>query len=171
VAKNFFFLGIIFAASGVVGPPVALGLGLAFGLAFLHPFPKDTRELSRLLLQLSVVALGFGMNLRQVLDAGRAGFVYTALSIGFVLLAGAGLGRILAVQKRVSFLISAGTAICGGSAIAALSPILGAGEEEIAVSLCTVFVLNSVTLLAFPPIGFALHLTQDQFGLWCAGHS
>jgi uncharacterized integral membrane protein (TIGR00698 family) len=168
VAKNFFFLGIIFAASGVVGPPVALGLGVAFGLAFLHPFPKDTRELSRLLLQLSVVALGFGMNLRQVLDAGRAGFVYTALSIGFVLLAGAGLGRILAVQKRVSFLISVGTAICGGSAIAAVSPILGAGEEEIAVSLGTVFMLNSVALLAFPPIGFALHLTQDQFGLWCA---
>ena len=168
MAKNFFFLGIIFAASGVVGPPVALGLGLAFGLAFPHPFPKDTRELSRLLLQLSVVALGFGMNLRQVLDAGRAGFVYTALSISFVLLAGAGLGRILAVQKRVSFLISAGTAICGGSAIAAISPILGAGEEEIAISLGTVFVLNSVALLAFPPIGFALHLTQDQFGLWCA---
>ena len=168
MTKNLFFLGIIFAASGVVGPPIARGLGLAFGLAFPHPFPKDTRELSRLLLQLSVVALGFGMNLRQVLEAGRAGFLYTALSIGFVLLMGAGLGRALAVQKRVSFLISAGTAICGGSAIAAISPILGAGEEEIAISLGTVFVLNSVALLAFPPIGFALHLTQDQFGLWCA---
>jgi uncharacterized integral membrane protein (TIGR00698 family) len=168
VAKNLFFLGIIFAASGVVGPPVALGLGLAFGLAFLHPFPQDTRQLSKLLLQLSVVALGFGMDLRQVLEAGRAGFVYTALSIGFVLLAGTGLGRLLAVQKRVSFLISTGTAICGGSAIAAVSPILGASEEEIAVSLGTVFVLNSIGLLVFPPIGFALHLTQTQFGLWAA---
>lgn len=168
MARNLFFLGIIFAASGVIGPPVALGLGLAFGLAFLHPFPHDTRQLSKLLLQISVVALGFGMNLRQVLEAGRAGFMYTAISIGLVLLAGFGLGRILAVQKRVSFLISAGTAICGGSAIAAISPILGAGEEEIAVSLGTVFVLNSVALLVFPPIGTALHLTQEQFGLWAA---
>jgi uncharacterized integral membrane protein (TIGR00698 family) len=168
VARNLFFLGIIFAASGVVGPPIALGLGLAFGLAFLHPFPQDTRQLSKLLLQISVVALGFGMDLRQVLEAGRAGFIYTALSIGLVLLAGTGLGRALAVQKRVSFLISTGTAICGGSAIAAVSPILGASEEEIAVSLGTVFVLNSVALLVFPPIGTALHLSQTQFGLWAA---
>src|SRR6202000_1068788 len=102
------------------------------------------------------------------LEAGRAGFMYTALSIGFVLLAGTGLGRALAVPKRVSFLISAGTAICGGSAIAAVSPILGASEEEIAVSLGTVFVLNSVALLVFPPIGSAQHLSQTQFGLWAA---
>jgi uncharacterized integral membrane protein (TIGR00698 family) len=168
VARNLFFFGIIFAASGVVGPPVALGLGLAFGLTFVHPFHQDTRQLSKLLLQISVVALGFGMNLRQVLEAGRAGFLYTAISIGLVLFAGAALGRVIAVQKRVSFLISAGTAICGGSAIAAISPILGAGEEEIAVSLGTVFVLNSIALLVFPPIGTALHLTQEQFGLWSA---
>ncbi len=168
MARNLFFLGIIFAASGVVGPPIALGLGLAFGLSFLHPFPQDTRQLSRLLLQISVVALGFGMDLHQVLEAGRAGFLYTALSIGFVLLAGTGLGRALAVRSRVSFLISTGTAICGGSAIAAVSPILNANEEEIAVSLGTVFVLNSIALLVFPPIGAALHLTQQQFGLWAA---
>ena len=168
MARNLFFIGIIFAASGIGGPPVALGLGLAFGLAFLHPFPKDTHELSKLLLQASVVALGFGMNLRQVLEAGRSGFVYTALSIGFVLLAGLALGRLLAIRRTVSLLISAGTAICGGSAIAALAPILNAGEEEIAVSLGTVFVLNSLALIIFPPIGSALHLSEAQFGLWSA---
>ena len=168
MARNLFFLGIIFAASGVAGPPVALGVGLAFGLAFLHPFPHDTRQLSKLLLQISVVALGFGMNLHQVLEAGRSGFVYTALSIGFVLVAGLALGRLLSVQRYVSLLISAGTAICGGSAIAAIAPILNASEEEIAVSLGTVFVLNSLALVVFPPIGAALHLSQSQFGLWCA---
>lgn len=168
MARNLFFLGIIFAASGVVGPPAALGLGLVFGLSFLHPFPHDTRELSKLLLQVSVVALGFGMNLHQVLEAGRSGFVYTALSICFVLAVGLALGRVLKVQRYVSLLISAGTAICGGSAIAAIAPVLNAGEEEIAVSMGTVFVLNSLALVVFPPIGAALHLSQSQFGLWAA---
>lgn len=168
MTRNLFFIGIILAASGIAGPPVALALGLAFGLALPHPYPKDTHQLSKLLLQGSVVALGFGMNLRQVIAAGRSGLVYTALSIAFALLAGLGLGRLFAVKHRTSFLISAGTAICGGSAIAALSPILDADEEEVAVSMATVFLLNSIALLIFPPIGAALHLTQTQFGLWSA---
>jgi uncharacterized integral membrane protein (TIGR00698 family) len=108
------------------------------------------------------------MDLQQVLHAGRSGFVYTACSISFAMLLGWGLGRLLAVKQRTSFLITAGTAICGGSAIAAIAPITNASEEEIAVSLGTIFLLNSVALLAFPAIGTALHLTQTQFGLWSA---
>jgi len=168
VSKNIFFAGLILAASGLLSPPLALAAGLAYGFTFVHPYHLDAKRLSKLLLQVSVVGLGFGMDLQQVLQAGRSGFVYTAISITFALLLGWGLGRLLSVEKKISFLISAGTAICGGSAIAAIAPISGASEEEIAVSLGTVFVLNSVALLAFPAIGSALHMTQTQFGLWAA---
>jgi uncharacterized integral membrane protein (TIGR00698 family) len=168
VSKNLFFAGLILAASGLLSPPFALLMGLVYGLSFAHPYHVDAHRLSRLLLQVSVVGLGFGMNLAQVLQAGSSGFVYTAVSITFALLLGWGLGRVLGVGKRVSFLISAGTAICGGSAIAAVAPVTQATEEEIAVSLGTVFVLNSVALLVFPVIGAALGLTQTQFGLWSA---
>ena len=108
------------------------------------------------------------MNLHEVLKAGRSGFVYTALGISFALLLGLALGKTLRVRGNSSFLITAGTAICGGSAIAALGPILHAADEEMSVSLGTVFILNSVALLIFPPIGAALHLSQSQFGLWAA---
>jgi len=115
-----------------------------------------------------VVGLGFGMDLQQVMQADRSGFIYTAGSISIALLLGWGLGRLLAVKQRISYLISAGTAVCGGSAIAAIAPITNATQQEIAVSLGTVFVLNSVALLTFPVIGTVLHLTQTQFGLWSA---
>lgn len=168
MSKNIFFIGLILSASGLVSPPVALAAGLAYGFSFAHPFHMEARRLSKFLLQASVVGLGFGMNLSQVIQAGRTGLVYTAFSIGFALLAGWGLGRVLHVRRRASFLISAGTAICGGSAIAALAPITDAGEEDTAVSLGTIFVLNSVALLAFPAIGTLLHMSQMQFGLWSA---
>ena len=168
MSKDLFFAGVIIAATGVLSPPLALCAGLVYGFSFIHPYPVEARRLSKLLLQISVVGLGFGMDLHQVLRAGRSGFFYTAISICFVLAAGWGLGRLLEVKRRISFLISAGTAICGGSAIAALAPITEASEEEIAVSLGTVFVLNSIALLAFPIIGTMLHLTQTQFGLWSA---
>lgn len=168
LSKGIFILGLIVAASGFVSPPVALTLGLIFGFSFAHPFHIGSRKLSKFLLQASVVGLGFGMNLQQVLQAGRSGFVYTAISISFAMILGMGLGKLFKVKQGASFLISTGTAICGGSAIAAVAPISGATEEEIAVSIGTVFVLNSVALLAFPPIGSALHLTQTQFGLWAA---
>lgn len=168
MSKKLFFLGMIVAASGLVSPPLALALGLAYGLSFTHPFHIESRQLSRFLLQASVVGLGFGMDLHQVLHAGRSGFLYTAASITFAMLLGWLLGRSLHVKRRVSFLISAGTAICGGSAIAAVGPVSEATEEEMAVSLGTVFVLNSVALIAFPLIGSMLHLSQTQFGLWAA---
>ena len=168
VSKNIFFIGLILAATGLVSPPIALAGGLIYGFSFLHPFHVEAKKLSKLLLQASVVGLGFGMDLQQVLQAGRSGFIYTAGSISIALLLGWGLGRLLCVKQRISYLISAGTAICGGSAIAAIAPITNASQEEIAVSLGTVFVLNSIALLTFPAIGTALHMTQAQFGLWAA---
>ena len=168
MSKNVFFIGLILAASGLVSPPIALAGGLIYGFSFVHPFHIEAKKLSKILLQASVVGLGFGMDLQQVTQAGRAGFIYTAAGISFALLLGWGLGKLLQVKQRISFLISAGTAICGGSAIAAVAPITNASQEEIAVSLGTVFVLNSVALLTFPAIGTALHMTLTQFGLWSA---
>lgn len=168
VANILFLIGLILAASGLVSPAMALATGLAFGFTCEHPYPAQSRQIARYLLQLSVIALGFGMDLREVLRAGRAGFVYTAVSISLALLLGLLIGKLLRVEKAASFLIATGTAICGGSAIAALAPIVQATEEEIAVSLGTIFILNSVALLLFPGIGWLLGLSQRQFGLWAA---
>jgi uncharacterized integral membrane protein (TIGR00698 family) len=168
VNKAIFFVGVILAASGLVSPAIALLGGLIYGLTLAHPFHVESRNLTKFLLQTSVVALGFGMNLHEVLQAGRSGFLDTALSITAAMLLGLGLGYIINVAKKPSFLISAGTAICGGSAIAAVGPIAGASEEEMAVSLGAVFILNSVALFLFPPVGSALHMSQSQFGLWSA---
>jgi uncharacterized integral membrane protein (TIGR00698 family) len=168
MSKSLFFVGVILAASGFVSPPFALLGGLIYGLTLVHPFHIESKKLSKFLLQASVVALGFGMDLHEVLRAGKSGFVYTALSITGAMLLGLGLGYLIHVQQKPSFLISAGTAICGGSAIAAVGPIAQANEEEMAVSLGTVFILNSVALFLFPVIGLALHMSQTQFGLWSA---
>jgi len=165
-SKIIFILCLL--ASGFVSPPVALAIGLVFGLSLRHPYPSQARSFSRILLQASVVGLGFGMNLHEVVRAGRSGFVYTMLGISFALLAGMALGKLFGVQRVPAFLISTGTAICGGSAIAAVGPITQASDEEMAIALGTVFVLNSVALLVFPVIGVALKLTQSQFGLWAA---
>jgi uncharacterized integral membrane protein (TIGR00698 family) len=168
ISKIIFALGLILSFTGWLSPPVALTAGILFGLSFTHPYISESRGIARILLQSSVVALGFGMNLHEVLKAGRSGFIYTALGISFALLVGLALGKLLQVRGNSSFLITSGTAICGGSAIAAIGPILQANEEEMAVSLGTVFILNSIALLIFPPIGNALHLSQSQFGLWAA---
>lgn len=168
IPKAAFLVGLALAASGLVSPPVALALGLVFGFTFPHPFDQSAKRLSRYLLQASVVGLGFGMNLHDVIRAGRSGFVYTLLGITFAMLAGMGLGVLLEMKRTPAFLISTGTAICGGSAIAAVGPIIGASAEQMAVSLGTIFVLNSIALLIFPAIGSALKLSQTQFGLWAA---
>lgn len=168
VSKVVFLLCLLISASGFVSPPVALAAGLVFGLLFPHPYGVEAKKTSKWLLQASVVGLGFGMNLHEVVRAGRSGFLYTMLGISFALLAGMGLAALLGVRRIPAFLISTGTAICGGSAIAAVGPITHASDEEMAVSLGTVFVLNSVALLIFPTIGAALKLTQSQFGLWAA---
>ena len=168
MSKNLFFVGLILAASGLVSPPIALLGGLVYGFTAVHPFHMESRGLAKFLLQASVVALGFGMNLHEVVHAGRSGFLYTAVSITVAMLLGLGFGYLLRVGKKSAFLISAGTAICGGSAIAAVGPIAEASEEEMGVSLGTVFILNSAALFLFPLIGHAFHMTQSQFGLWSA---
>lgn len=166
--KIIFIAGLVLACSGFVSPPLALVMGLVFGLTLPHPYHGLSRKWSKYLLQASVVGLGFGMNLQQVIHAGRSGFLYTMLGISFAMLAGTALGILLRVERISAFLISVGTAICGGSAIAAVGPITNASDEQMAVSLGTVFMLNSVALLTFPQIGSALKLTQNQFGLWAA---
>lgn len=168
MSKSIFFLALILAATGLISPPLALLGGLIYGFVAVHPFQVESKRLAKFLLQASVVALGFGMNLHQVLQAGRSGFLYTAVSITAVMLLGLGFGYLLQVGKKSAFLISAGTAICGGSAIAAVGPIAEANEEEMAVSLGAVFILNSIALFLFPVIGYAFRMTQAQFGLWSA---
>jgi uncharacterized integral membrane protein (TIGR00698 family) len=167
-SKILFVAGLAFCLTPWASPPAALVAGLIFGAIATHPYPGESRQISKYLLQAAVVGLGFGMNLRQVLKAGSSGFVYTAAGIAFALALGYVLGKLLTVHRRAAFLISTGTAICGGSAIAAVGPVLGATEDEMSVSLGTIFMLNSVALLIFPIIGAALHLTQTQFGLWAA---
>jgi len=168
MSKNVFFGGLILAASGLISPPLALLGGLIYGFAVAHPFHMESKRLAKFLLQGSVIALGFGMNLHEVVHTGRSGFFYTAVSITVAMLLGLGLGLLLQVGKKSAFLISAGTAICGGSAIAAVGPIAEASEEEMGVSLGAVFILNSIALFLFPLIGYALHMSQPQFGLWSA---
>jgi len=152
----------------VNAPTIALLLGVALGLTVKHPYASQAKKLSTWLLQLSIVALGFDMNLQRVLQAGRSGFVYTLAGIAFAILVGHALGRVLSVSKTISHLISVGTAICGGSAIAAMGPVVGASDEEMSVSIGTIFILNAIGLLVFPPLGHAFGLSQDQFGLWAA---
>ncbi len=167
LSRLVFFL-LLFLTLIFKSPPIALALGLGFGLGFTNPYARQTRSFSKTLLQASVVGLGFGMNLRDVLRAGSSGFVYTALGITATMIIGAALGRWLKVERISALLISVGTAICGGSAIAAVGPVAGANEDEMSVSLGTVFILNSIALLIFPLIGHSFSLNEEQFGLWAA---
>lgn len=168
-SHTVFFLCLLLGASGLVSPPFALAGGLLF--AFVtneHPYASESRKLAHFLLQASVVLLGFGMNLGAVLAAGRQGLLYSAVGISATLAIGLLFGRLLRVERVSSTLIAAGTAICGGSAIAALGPVMEAGEEPMAVSLGSVFVLNSIALFLFPVLGHMVGLTQPQFGVWAA---
>jgi uncharacterized integral membrane protein (TIGR00698 family) len=168
ISRIVFILLLLASASGFVSPPIALAMGLAYGIALPHAYGTQAKIASKYLLQLSVIGLGFGMNLHEVVHAGRSGFLYTMLGISFAMLAGMGLGKIFGVERVPAFLISTGTAICGGSAIAAVGPITEASDEEMAIALGTVFVLNSLALMIFPVIGAGLNMTQSQFGLWAA---
>jgi uncharacterized membrane protein YadS len=154
--------------SGWISPPVALAAGLVFALALGNPLPEASHRVAKMLLQGSVVGLGFGMNLGAVWAAGKTGFGFTVATIFGTLLVGYGLGRLLKVEATTSHLVSVGTAICGGSAIAAVGSVLDADSKAMSVSLCTVFVLNAVALLVFPPLGHALGMDQAHFGLWSA---
>ena len=149
-------------------PPVALVLGLILALTVGNSFPAATQKATKYLLQISVVLLGFGMNLTAVLKAGKQGILFTIATIFGTLLLGWLVGKLLKINDKTSTLIASGTAICGGSAIAAVAPAIKADSEEISVSLGTIFILNSIALFVFPLVGHSLNLSQNQFGIWSA---
>ena len=149
-------------------PPIALLSGLIIALTIGHPFLKYNKKATTLLLQVSIVCLGFNVNLEHALKAGEKGFIFTITSIALTLIAGYFIGKRLKIDKTTSFLISSGTAICGGSAIAAVAPLVKANEQQMSVSLGTIFILNSVALFLFPWLGTVLSFSPEQFGTWCA---
>lgn len=166
--KALFALLILFCLSPYGSAPLALACGLVIAFAIGNPFPQLEGKFTKYLLQVSVVLLGFGMDLSAVVKAGRDGILFTITTIFGTLILGYIVGRMLGVAAKTSALISSGTAICGGSAIAAVGPAINAEADEMSVSLGTVFVLNSVALFVFPVIGHVLGLTQSQFGIWSA---
>ncbi len=168
MAKSVFILLFMLCMTPLISPPIALVLGIAIALFIGHPYLKWNAQATKLLLQISVVGLGFGLNLGEILKVGSQGVSFTFISIFGTLLLGYFIGRWLKIQKRTSHLISSGTAICGGSAIAAVGPIINADSKEMSASLGTVFILNSIALLIFPIIGHFFHLSQNQFGFWAA---
>ncbi|NDC40219.1 MAG: putative sulfate exporter family transporter, partial [Chitinophagia bacterium] len=155
-------------ATLTISAPVALVLGLLVALFFGHPYIQHNKKATTMLLQVSVVCLGFGMNFDHAMQAGKEGFIFTVISIAVTLIAGFFIGKWLKIDSNTSTLISSGTAICGGSAIAAVAPIIKANDNEISVSLGTIFILNSIALLIFPPLGHWVGFTDKQFGTWCA---
>jgi uncharacterized integral membrane protein (TIGR00698 family) len=159
---------VLFCVTPWASPPLALALGLVFALTLGHPYPQHNSKATKLLLQLSVILLGFGMNLAKVVEAGRTGFLFTVATIAGTLTLGWLAGRAMGIDHSTAHLISSGTAICGGSAIAAVGPVINATDEEMSVSLGTVFILNSIALFVFPLIGHRLGMTQNEFGVWAA---
>ncbi len=166
VREVIFILALIFCFTPLATPPIALALGLVIALTIGHPYLHLNHKATKILLQVSVVGLGFGMNLSKILQVGKEGISFTIISIFGTLTLGYLIGRWLRIHRKTSHLISSGTAICGGSAIAAVGPILNANSQEMSVALGTVFILNSIALFIFPVIGHILHLTQTQFGFW-----
>jgi uncharacterized integral membrane protein (TIGR00698 family) len=168
VRQLIFVTALILCLTPFIDPPLALLLGFALSQIVGHPYLHLNHKATNWLLKISVVGLGFGMNLHHAIEAGKEGLVFTVFSIGITLLAGWLLGKWLKTDTKTSYLISSGTAICGGSAIAAISPVIKADEKQMSMALGTIFVLNSIALLIFPTIGHWFNMTQHQFGLWCA---
>ena len=163
-----FVLAVVLCLSPLVSPPIALLMGLIIAQFIGHPYLHLNHKATHILLQVSVVGLGFGMNVTSALKAGKEGILFTIVSIIGTLVIGFFMGKFLKIEKKTSYLISTGTAICGGSAIAAISPVIKAQEKQISVALGTIFILNSAALFLFPFIGHQLNLSQSQFGMWCA---
>ncbi len=166
--RQLIFLVCVIACTIFLDPPFALLTGLIVAFVIGNPFIKVNKKATTLLLQVSVVCLGFNMNFEHAMQAGKEGFLFTVATIGVTLLAGWLIGKQLKIDKKTSLLISNGTAICGGSAIAAVAPVIKADNEQISVSLGTVFILNSIALFIFPVLGHYLNLNDQQFGTWCA---
>ncbi len=177
IAKPIYILIIVlilipFKALGIdvngISTPIALLIGLIFASVFPHPCPKFNKKTSKYLLQVAVVCLGFNMNLQESLRSGSEGMMFTIVSVVGVMCLGVLIGWWLHINRKTAYLISSGTAICGGSAIAAVGPVVKANENEMAVSLGVIFILNSIALFVFPPLGHLLDMTQQQFGTWAA---
>lgn len=159
---------LLFCMTPVVSPPIALLLGLIVANLSGHPFLHLNHKATNILLQVSVVGLGFGMNVNNALSAGKEGFIFTIGSILSTLILGTFLGKWLKIENKTAHLISCGTAICGGSAIAAIAPVIKSDEKQTSIALGVIFILNSVALFLFPAIGHWLDLSEKDFGLWCA---
>jgi len=168
ISKIVFIVSAVLCLTPLLSPPKALALGLILAQTTGHPFRQYNYQATQILLQVSVVGLGFGMNCIAAIHAGKEGILFSAVSILTTLLLGYVLGRALKIEPKTSHLISSGTAICGGSAIAAISKVLNTEEKQTSVALGTVFILNSIALFIFPLIGHALNLSQHQFGIWAA---
>lgn len=151
-----------------VSPAIALFLGLVFAIFCTMPYAKFNKKASKYLLQASVVGLGFGMSIEKSLQSGSEGMMFTIVSVVSVMIFGVLIGYWMHLERKTSYLIASGTAICGGSAIAAVGPVLKANENEMAVSLGVIFILNAIALFIFPPIGHYFEMSQTQFGTWAA---
>ncbi|WP_419868137.1 YeiH family protein [Chryseobacterium sp. CT-SW4] len=168
VKKLLFFLLAALCVSPFISSPLALASGFFIAVFIGNPFEKHLHRYIHLLLQVSIVGLGFSLQLDEAMQAGKTGFQLTIVSILSVMVLGYLLGKLFRIEKPLSYLISAGTAICGGSAIAAVSPIIKPDNKQISLALAIVFTLNSMALFIYPALGHAFHLSQEQFGLWCA---
>jgi uncharacterized integral membrane protein (TIGR00698 family) len=166
--KIIYIAAIAFCTLPFVATPFALLIGIILAQTVQHPFPKNSKRLSYILLQISVVGLGFGMNAWQAIDVGKEGLIFTIFSIASTITLGLFIGKRLKIDNNTSYLISTGTAVCGGSAIAAISSIIKSNEKQISTALGTIFILNSIALFLFPWVGHFFHLTQHQFGVWAA---
>jgi uncharacterized integral membrane protein (TIGR00698 family) len=168
VQQIIFVLLLLLCLFPIISPPIALVLGLVVANLSGHPFLHLNHKATNILLQVSVVGLGFGMNVHSAVAAGKEGFLFTVGSIIVTILLGTLLGKWFNIQKKTAHLISCGTAICGGSAIAAIAPVIQSDEKQTSVALGVIFILNSIALFVFPAVGHWLNMSQNDFGLWCA---
>ncbi|HET8839020.1 MAG TPA: putative sulfate exporter family transporter, partial [Flavobacteriaceae bacterium] len=166
--KTFFLLLALSTLLPFVNAPIALVMGIVFSLLLGNPFPEKSAKISKSLLQLSIIGLGFGLNAIDAFEVSKDGFLITVATIVLVFGLGFLLNKFFKIEKITALLISSGTAICGGSAIASVSPIVKAKNEQISIAIGVVFLLNAVALLIFPFIGHFFELSQYQFGLWSA---
>lgn len=168
MADGVFWLLLIASLTPWISPAIALLMGIVLAQTLGHPYASHNKKVSGFLLKASVVGLGFGMNIYSALEAGKEGLLFTIVSITGTLALGFILAKIFDINRKTGKLVASGTAICGGSAIAAIAPVIKAEEHHISVSLGIVFILNAVALFIFPPIGKWLSMSQEQFGLWSA---
>ena len=166
--KIAYIVLVVFCLTPFTSSPISLLIGIIFAVLLGNPFENLTHKYIHILLQISIVGLGFGLNISEALQAGKSGLLLTVISIISVLVFGYTIGKVLKIENKLMYLITVGTAICGGSAIAAVSPIIKPKSGQISLALAIVFTLNSIALFIYPAIGHVLQLTQEQFGLWAA---